>query len=193
MKIDDALFIGSAHDGTWFPPPTLPEIAFAGRSNVGKSSLINALARRKKLARTSSAPGQTRAINFYRVNHRLVFADLPGYGYAKVSKTEREQWRGLIESYLRGRQNLRGVVLVTDLRRVPGPEDLDLIAFLAALGLPLLAAATKTDKLGPTHRERPRSELAAALGLAPAQVTLFSATGGMGRDELWKRLLGLLT
>jgi GTP-binding protein len=193
MKINEAEFIGSAHDGSWYPPPALPEIAFAGRSNVGKSSLINALARRQKLARTSSEPGRTRSINFYRVNRRMVFADLPGYGYAKVSKTEREQWRALIEAYLEGRQNLRGVVLVMDLRREPSPEDRELAAYLAALGRPVIVAATKADKLGPTHRERPRRALAAGLGLAPDQVTLFSAAAGTGRDELWARLQKLMT
>jgi GTP-binding protein len=188
VKITAAEFIGSAHDGAWFPPPDLPEIAFAGRSNVGKSSLINALARRKKLARTSADPGRTRAINFYRLNDRLVFADLPGYGYAKVAKAEREAWRRLVEAYLRNRKNLRAVVLIADLRRDPQSDDLELAAFLASLGRPFLAVATKADKLGPTQRQRPRAELAAALGLEPGHITLFSATAGIGRDELWARL-----
>ena len=148
-------FLGgmAAVDG-WRPEPELPEIAFAGRSNVGKSSLINRLLRRKKFARVSNTPGRTREINFFEVNSQFILADLPGYGYARVSKERKAAWRPLIEGYLRGSPALRGVVQLLDARRVPSDDDLLMLDFLAQLGTPTIVVATKIDKL-------PRAEQAA--------------------------------
>src|SRR5215212_2233167 len=140
---------GLAKPGGWRPEAELPEVAFSGRSNVGKSSLINRLLnRRKGVARVSQAPGKTREINFYRVNDQFVLADLPGYGYAKVSHADREVWRALIEGYLRHEARLAGVVQLLDVRRFPPTEpDRQMIDFLADVGLPTLVVLTKIDKL----------------------------------------------
>jgi len=168
----------------WRPAPSLPEIAFAGRSNVGKSSLLNALVRRKAVARVSRTPGRTREINFFEVNGEFVLVDLPGYGYARVSKAERAAWRPLIEAYLRDTPTLRGLVLLLDVRRDPTPEDEQMLAFLAERGLPVLIVLTKIDKLSPSAAAERIAEVTTSLGLAPEQVVPFSAVTGAGRDEL---------
>src|SRR5688500_2374134 len=131
----------------WRPQNELPEVAFAGRSNVGKSSLLNRLVRRKAFARVSRTPGRTREINFFQVNGRFVLADLPGYGYARISKERRAEWRPLIEAYLRRSANLRGVVQLIDVRRDPTDDDLQMLDFLSELGTPTIIAVTKVDKL----------------------------------------------
>jgi len=192
MKITAAEFLSSAERPEHYPQEGLPEAAFAGRSNVGKSSLINALVQRKKLARTSSTPGRTRAINFFRVNDQYMFADLPGFGYAKVSKAERGRWREMVETYLRTRAELRTVVLIMDIRRTPAAEEIDLIGFLTAQGLTPLLVATKADKLGKNQRLRPLKQTAEALGIPAANIVTFSAASGEGRDALWNRLKALL-
>jgi GTP-binding protein len=168
----------------WRPPVKLPEVAFAGRSNVGKSSLLNALVRRKAIARVSRTPGRTREINFFEVNGEFILADLPGYGYARVSKAARAAWQPLIEAYLRDTPTLRGLVMLLDVRREPTPDDERMLAFLADRGLPVLVVVTKIDKLTPRAAESRVAELSAALGLAPEQVVAFSAVTGEGRDEL---------
>lgn len=192
IKVVSAEFVGSAKEPSVYPREGLPEVAFAGRSNVGKSSLINVLVRRKKLARTSSTPGHTRALNFYRVNGRYVFCDLPGYGYAKVNKQERGQWKGMVETYFKARDELCAVVIIMDLRRKPGQEELDLIGFLTGEGITPLLVATKADKLGRTKRVKPMREMAKALGIPASSMVVFSAHTGEGRDALWKRLIELM-
>jgi GTP-binding protein len=192
MKIVSAEFVAAAGSPAQCPREGLPEAAFAGRSNVGKSSLINTLVRRNKLARTSSTPGRTRTINFFRVNGQYMFADLPGFGYARVPREQRRQWRSMVESYLAERDELRAVVLIMDLRRAPGEDERKLIGFLTAHGIPPLLVATKADKLGANQRVKPLRELGRALGMAPDQIILFSAATGEGVDELWKRLLELM-
>lgn len=192
MKIMSADFVKSATTPEQCPDEGLPEVAFAGRSNVGKSSLINALLNRGKLARTSSNPGHTRALNFFRVNSRCMFADLPGFGYAKVSRKERGSWRKMIESYLSSREELCAVVLIMDIRRAPGNEERELIGALTGIGIPILLVATKADKLGKTRRVRPVRELAAALGIPPEAVIIFSSTSGLGKEELWKKLVEMM-
>lgn len=142
-----AEFITSATAPQHFPETAFPEVAFVGRSNVGKSSLLNSLVGRRKLAHISSTPGKTRQINFYRIDGRYHFVDLPGYGYAKVSKTEREAWRKSIELYLTGREQLRLVVSLIDIRHEPTRLDRDLVEWLNALGLPFLVVLTKSDKI----------------------------------------------
>ncbi len=136
MLITSAEFVTSAVRPQQYPPADLPEFAFAGRSNVGKSSLINTLVSRKKLVLTSSSPGKTRLINFFRVNDALMFVDLPGYGYARVSEDERRKWRPMIEKYLSGRENLKAVVVILDIRRTPNEEDAQLLHWLARREIP---------------------------------------------------------
>jgi GTP-binding protein len=182
---------GMASPAGWRPEPELPEIAFAGRSNVGKSSLLNALVRRKKLARVSNTPGRTREINFFRVNDAFVFADLPGYGYARVSKEQRAAWRPLIEGYIRRSPQLRGIVQLLDARHDPTNDDWQMLEFLAGVGVPTIVALTKMDKLTPAQAERRLAELSAELTLSPEQVIPFSATTGHGRDELAEAIVDL--
>lgn len=178
-------FLGGMADvGGWRPEAKLPEVAFAGRSNVGKSSLINALVHRKKLARVSNTPGRTREINFFDVNGEFVLADLPGYGYAKVSKEKKAAWRPLIEGYLKGSPMLRGVVLLLDARRVPSGDDLQMLEFLAHRGTPTIVIATKVDKLLNAERAARIDALAREAGVELEQVIPFSAVSGEGRLEL---------
>lgn len=177
----------------WRPETTLPEIAFAGRSNVGKSSLINRLVHRRKLARVSNTPGRTRQINFFRVNDQFVLVDLPGYGYARISRETRAEWRPLIEGYLKQSPNLRGIVLLLDVRHDPTPDDLQMLDFLAEVGLPTLVAVTKVDKLSPRHVQERIVELARAAGLDPEQLIPFSARTGEGRRELAEAIVTLLS
>jgi len=186
MKIVSAQFLTSAAAVRQFPPPYVPEIAFLGKSNVGKSSLINALLQRKNLVKTSSTPGKTRLLNFFLVNERFRFVDLPGYGFAKVSQTERASWRRLCESYLSRRENLRGVVMIVDIRHAPGPLDQEMRAWLEAMGIATLVVASKADKL---TRSQVQAQLAAVAEGLPAEAPLaFSAKTHLGRDELWARL-----
>ena len=183
---------GAASVGGWRPEATLPEVAFAGRSNVGKSSLINKLVNRKKLARVSNTPGRTREINFFRVNDDFVLVDLPGYGYAKVSKTARAAWRPLIEGYLRGSPALRGVVQLLDARHDPTGDDLQMLEFLADVGVPAIVVATKIDKL-PRARVASRvRDVARIAGVDDDQVIAFSAVTGAGRTELAEAIRDLL-
>jgi GTP-binding protein len=183
---------GMAEEGGWRPEPKLPEVAFAGRSNVGKSSLINALLRRKKIARVSNTPGRTREINFFEVNEQFVLADLPGYGYARVSKERRAAWRPLIEGYLRRSTTLRGVVQLLDARRVPSEDDLQMLEFLADVGTPTIVVATKIDKLRKAERTARVEQLAGEAGIDLEQLIPFSAVTGEGRDELAEAIVGVI-
>ncbi|MEO5928907.1 MAG: ribosome biogenesis GTP-binding protein YihA/YsxC [Candidatus Kapaibacterium sp.] len=149
LRITSADFVISAAQPAQFPKAMMPEVAFAGRSNVGKSSLLNALCGRKGLAKTSSTPGKTQQINFFRINDRYHFVDLPGYGYAKVSKTDREAWVRLIESYLTNREQLRLVAALSDIRHEPTVLDLDLFHWLDSIGRPFVVVLTKYDKISP--------------------------------------------
>jgi GTP-binding protein len=192
LVIRELRFLGpmATADG-WRPENALPEVAFAGRSNVGKSSLLNRLVRRKAFARVSRTPGRTREINFFEVNRRFVLVDLPGYGYAKISKERRAEWRPLIEGYLRGSSNLRGVVQLIDARRDPSEDDLQLLDFLSDLGTPTIVAITKVDKLSPNTKAVRIGEITASLGLDADQVIPFSAHTGAGRDELAAAIVAL--
>jgi GTP-binding protein len=197
--VDDPLVIrslefvgGMAAAGGWRPPVDLPEIAFSGRSNVGKSSLLNRLVRRKRIARVSNTPGRTREINFFRVNDTFMLADLPGYGYARVSKERRAEWRPLIEGYLRASPTLRGVVQLLDARHDPTGDDRQMLAFLAELGVPTLLVVTKIDKLSGARAGKRIGELAAELGVEVDELVSFSAVTGEGRDDLAEAIVGLL-
>ncbi len=175
---------GMASAGGWRPPAELPEIAFAGRSNVGKSSLLNRLVHRKKFARVSNTPGRTREVNFFKVNGSFLLVDLPGYGYARVSKERRAEWRPMIESYLRSTDQLRGVVQLLDSRHDPSPDDMQMLEYLGELGVPTIIVLTKIDKLSPKERQQQLDRIAAAVGAEDDQIIAFSATTGEGRNEL---------
>lgn len=183
---------GQASPAGWKPTSELPEIAFSGRSNVGKSSLLNKLVKRKALARVSSTPGKTREINFFRVNDAFHLVDLPGYGYARLSKSAREAWRPLIEGYLRTSEYLRGVVQLIDARHPPSGDDLRMMDFLATVGVPTIVVATKVDKLSKAERTQTLVSLAARLGIEDEQLIPFSARTGEGRDELAHAVVSLL-
>jgi len=176
----------------WRPEPKLPEVAFSGRSNVGKSSLINTLVRRKKLARVSNTPGRTREIHFFGINDLFTLVDLPGYGYAKISKARQAEWRPLIEGFLRTSAPLRGVVQLLDARHDPTGDDLQMVDFLAEIGAPTIFVATKVDKM--PRREVPSrvAALADAIGAAVEQIIPFSAETGEGRDDLAASIVSLV-
>ena len=187
MKILSAEFVLSAKEPVHYPPALLPEIAFAGRSNVGKSSLINALLNRKKLARTSNTPGRTQEINFFRVNDRLNFVDLPGYGYAKVPETIRKQWGPMVETYLRERRTLKLVVLILDIRREPSEEDRQLIDWLRFYRLRCLVVLTKIDKVSRNVLTEKRRRIGGEMG-SPLPPVPFSAKTGEGKEVLWREI-----
>jgi GTP-binding protein len=183
---------GMAEKHGWRPESSLPEVAFAGRSNVGKSSLLNSLVRRKSFARVSRTPGRTREINFFRVNNTFVLVDLPGYGYARISKTKKAEWRPMIESYLRRTTQLRGIVLLLDIRREPSEDDRAMLDFLAELGVPTIVALTKADKLTKADAREKVAEISRMLALEPDQVIQFSAQTGEGRMELLEAITQLV-
>lgn len=191
MKITAVRFLGAAASAGGGPPPAGPEVAFAGRSNVGKSSLLNAFLGRRGVARTSATPGRTRQINFFLVNERVVLADLPGYGFAVGPEAERLAWGPLVEGYLRGRPSLRGVVVIVDVRRGPEAEEAQLLDFLAHVGLPAVLVATKLDKLGRGAARTALARLAAARPEGPPVIG-FSARTGEGREALWRVVRGWL-
>jgi GTP-binding protein len=189
MKILSAEFVLSAKEPAHYPPPALPEIAFAGRSNVGKSSLINTLLNRKGLARTSNTPGRTQEINFFRVNDRFAFIDLPGYGYAKVPESIRKQWGPMVETYLRVRDTLHLVVLILDVRRDPSEEDLQLIHWLPFYQIPFLIVLTKTDKVSNNEFTEQRRRIVEKIGFPPeTPLVAFSAKTGAGKESLWREI-----
>ena len=196
MKIESAEHCATAARPEELPKPGAPEIAFLGRSNVGKSSLINRLVNRRRLAHTSGAPGKTRLLHLYRVRRggrELILADLPGYGFARVSKAERKRWRAMVESYLEDRPPaLRGAVLLQDLRRDLSDDETQLVAWLEERGIPVVVALTKIDKLKPMRRAARVRELRRALEFPEARVIATSAEKGDGIAELWRALDALL-
>ena len=186
MKIVTAEFIKSATKPSEYPKGGLPELAIAGKSNVGKSSLINALVNRKNLAKTSSTPGRTQMINFFQINGKLSLADLPGYGYAKVSLQVRQTWKPMVESYLQTREDIRLVILIIDARRGASTEDLNLLDWLDYHRIPSLIVLTKTDKLSQIERARQKKTLSENPLLSSRPFLFFSAISGEGKVELWQ-------
>jgi GTP-binding protein len=185
MRVFSADFIKSATRPSEYPPGTLPEVAIAGKSNVGKSSLINTLVNRKNLAKTSSRPGRTQTINFFRINGKISLADLPGYGYAKAPLEVRKAWKPMVETYLQTRKSIRLVILLLDSRRGVTSDDLTLLDWLDYHGIPTLAILTKADKLTQIERARQKKELTDLPLMSGKPLNLFSALTGEGKDELW--------
>jgi GTP-binding protein len=192
MKITSADFITGAVKPEQYPPPEVPEIAFAGRSNVGKSSLINALVNRKHLVKTSNTPGRTQQINFFDINSAFNLVDLPGYGFAKVPPAVKRQWGPMVEAYLAQRASLKGVILILDVRRHPGAEDDRLVHWLAERQIPMRLVITKIDKLGTNRRIDRLAAIGTHYASLPHVPIPFSARTRFGREELWSALLDLM-
>ena len=185
MKVLSAEFVKSATKPSEYPLGNLPEVAIAGKSNVGKSSLINTLVSRKNLAKTSSQPGRTQTINFFRVNEKLSLVDLPGYGFAKAPLEVRKAWKPMVETYLQTREAIRLVILILDSRRGPSSDDSTLLDWLEYHEIPALIVLTKADKLSQFERARQKKGLAAMPLLQGRTLLFFSALTGEGKDEVW--------
>ncbi len=192
MVIKTVEFVKSAVEASQYPEYDFPEISFAGRSNVGKSSLINALIQRKNMVKTSSKPGCTQLINFFLINEMLSFVDLPGYGYAKVSKKIRAKWQPMINSYISNRSNLRGLILLIDIRRDPGQEEFDMVAWLEEHEMPYLIILTKADKLSKTKQKKRQLAICSQLEREPDGVILFSAKTKKGRETILDEIENLI-
>jgi len=194
LEIRTVEYAGTVATPTQEPPGRLPEIAFSGRSNVGKSSLINVLLRRTrhKIAHVSATPGKTQALNFYRVNDVFFLVDLPGFGYARVPGAQKVGWQTLIEGYLARSPQLHGVVHIVDVRHEPSDLDKHMLDYLAGIGAPALVVATKMDKLKPSQRPAHIERVRAALGVDAEQLVPFSSHTGEGREELLEALDELL-
>jgi GTP-binding protein len=190
--VKSAEFVKSAVKPMHYPPPELPEIAFAGRSNVGKSSLINVMVNRKSLVRTSNTPGRTQLINFFNVNGVFSLVDLPGYGYAKVPLAIKKEWGPMMQTYLSRRENLRGVVLILDIRRTPTGEDLQMLDWLRAADIPPVLVVTKCDKVSKNERAKQAALIAKTLAVPPEDLTFFSALLREGTEAVWERVEALL-
>ncbi|ASI35992.1 MULTISPECIES: ribosome biogenesis GTP-binding protein YihA/YsxC [unclassified Exiguobacterium] len=189
MKIYKADFITSGVNPEHYPEPLLPEVALAGRSNVGKSSFINKLVQRKALARTSSKPGKTQTLNFFNINDELMFVDVPGYGYAKVSKTEREAWGKMMEKYFTTREILKGVVLLVDIRHEPSADDVIMYDFLKYYDLSVIVVATKLDKIKRGQRDKQIAAIKRKLQFDGQDTFIpFSSETGEGVDAAWEAI-----
>jgi len=192
MIIKSADFVKSAVKPSHYPPAILPEIAFTGRSNVGKSSLINTLVNRKRLVKTSSTPGRTQLINFFNINNAFSFVDLPGFGYARVPKSIKRTWGPMIETYLSTRKTLKGVVLIMDIRRTPGTQELVFIEWLRYYTIPIILILTKTDKLSKSKQMSQHITITKILGIDRNDLILFSAKSRMGKDATWAAIKKLI-
>lgn len=189
MKVTKAEIVISAVSQKQYPEDGLPEISLAGRSNVGKSSFINKLIQRKNLARTSSKPGKTQTLNFYRINDAFYFVDVPGYGYAKVSKKEREKWGQMMEEYFRFRETLRAVLLITDIRHEPTKDDVQMYDYLKYYEIPVVIIATKLDKIPKNKRDSFVKRTRTVLQADPQDVLIpFSAETGEGKEAAWSAI-----
>ncbi len=191
IPLQQARFLLAAHTLQQLPPALLPEIAFAGRSNVGKSSLINRLLGRKGLVKTSSKPGKTQSLNFFTLGDALYFVDLPGYGYAQVSRQQRRFWGDLVAGYVESRPNLSAVVVIIDLRHELKQQDLELVDWLRHIGRPYLLVYTKADKLSRNQQEKNAALLDAALKAQRRERVVFSSQTGQGRDEVLAKIQAL--
>lgn len=192
LEVHDVGYVASTSDPDWHPAPPRPEIAFVGRSNVGKSSLLNTLCRRKKLAHISKTPGKTRSINYFDVGGTCYFVDLPGYGYARRPMAERQRWGPMMESYLGENPRLAGVVSLIDGRHDPTDLDRQMIDYLASQGIPTLVVLTKADKVGRGKRAERLERTAERLGVDADQMVWFSSPTGEGRDEVFTAIAHLI-
>ncbi|ABQ28332.1 ribosome biogenesis GTP-binding protein YihA/YsxC [Geotalea uraniireducens] len=192
MVIKNVEFIKSATRPAHYPAGDFPEIAFAGRSNVGKSSLINVLVNRKSLVRTSSTPGRTQLINFFDVNGEFTLVDLPGYGFARVPLAVKKEWGPMMETYLSKRSNLRGVILILDIRRTPVAEDVQMLHWLRAYSVKPIIVVTKCDKVSKNERAKQAAVIAQTIGIQMAELNFFSALSKEGKDQIWQRIEGVL-
>ncbi|TMW71619.1 ribosome biogenesis GTP-binding protein YihA/YsxC [Alteribacter natronophilus] len=189
MKVTEADLVISAGRADQFPPGPFPEVALSGRSNVGKSSFINTILARKALARTSQRPGKTQTLNFYKINDRFHFVDVPGYGYAKVSKKERDAWGRLMETYFETREQLRGVVLLVDVRHKPTEDDRMMYDWLKHHEQKVIVVATKADKISKGKQQKNLAVIKRDLDVAPDDpVILFSSETGLGKDKAWREI-----
>ena len=189
MKIISAKFLTGAVSCKQYPDSVCPELAFVGRSNVGKSSLINSLLNRKKLVKTSQTPGKTQEINFFKINDSFIFADLPGYGFAKVPQVVRKHWKKMIEDYLLKREALLAVIFIIDMRRNPSPLDLDLKTWLETHGIEYLLVATKVDKLSQSEATKQVNKLNGTyFNEGEGKLLVYSSKNGRGRKELWQKI-----
>ncbi|MFC0522424.1 ribosome biogenesis GTP-binding protein YihA/YsxC [Pontibacillus salicampi] len=189
MKVNHAELVISAVSQQQYPEEPMPEIALAGRSNVGKSSFINKLIQRKALARTSSKPGKTATLNFYRINESFLFVDVPGYGYAKVSKKEKAKWGRMMEEYFSTRDHLRMVVMIVDIRHDPSEDDELMYDFLKHYNLPITVIATKLDKIKKGQRSKQLQRIMEVLELEPEDTLIpFSAETGEGVEDVWRTI-----
>ncbi|KXH87292.1 ribosome biogenesis GTP-binding protein YihA/YsxC [Sporosarcina sp. HYO08] len=189
MKVHQVEMIMSAVKPEQYPIEGYPEFALAGRSNVGKSSFINKMIGRKSLARTSSKPGKTQTLNFYKIEEQLFFVDVPGYGYAKVSKTEREAWGKMIEQYMTGRQELRAVIQIVDLRHPPTADDCLMYDFLAHYDIPAIVIATKADKIPRGKWEKHKKVIKDQLQMRKTDpLIVFSSEKGIGMEQAWREI-----
>lgn len=188
MLVKRADFITSMKDYGEFATKGCPEVAFAGKSNVGKSSMINKIANRNKLARTSATPGKTRLINVYQINQEVNFIDLPGYGFAKVSKTEKQSWGKMMQNYFATTEDLCHVFHLVDIRHEPTEEDREMNLFLRQAGIPFTVIATKSDKISRGARMKHIAPICRALAVQPWQVIPFSSEDGSGRDEILAKI-----
>ena len=185
----DVEFLISAFRAAQYPPPDRPEVAFAGRSNVGKSSLINVMINRKNLARTSSTPGRTQSINYFRIGESLFFVDLPGYGFARVPINVKKSWQKMVETYLRERSSLRAVVVILDIRRDPNSADLDLLNWLGHYHITSIPVLTKADKLSRQKVDKQTALIARRIKeICTVAPTVFSAKNRQGRDLIWDKI-----
>lgn len=186
-------FIKSAVKPAHYPPPELPEIAFVGRSNVGKSSLVNLLVNRKNLVRTSNTPGRTQLINFFCVNEEFMLVDLPGYGFAKVPLAVKKEWGPMIEAYLSKRETLRGVVLILDVRREPSVEDIQMLDLLRFHGIHPILVITKCDKVSKNERKRQTQIISSTLQVQESEFLFFSALSREGVETIWGAIEPLIS
>jgi len=192
VVIKNVSFVKSAVKPDQYPEAELPEIAFVGRSNVGKSSLINLLVNRKNLVRTSNTPGRTQLINFFVVNEAFMLVDLPGYGFAKVPLVVKKGWGPMMQAYLGSRPTLQGVVLILDVRRVPSAEDAQMLQFLQSFGIRPVFVVTKCDKVSKNERKRQAQVIARTLQVSETELLFFSALSREGIDEIWQAVEPLL-